>query len=143
MWKNLVIFCVVLRLQLTTQFPTGGGTSACETLTPSHGANEPQISVAPITLTLSTQNLRQNEAMTVTIEAETGFSFLGFMIQARTLAENSQVIGRFEITEGMRTVNCVSLQQDSVATHSSSTSKTRIEFRWQAATTFVGIINFQ
>lgn len=143
MWLQLVVFCVILRLQATWAFSSGAGTSACESITPSHPPHEPQISMAPIILTLSTQNLRQGETMTLTIEAQEDFAFRGFMIQARTLAENSQVVGRFLERDNMRTVSCLTLAEESVATHINAALKTRIEFTWQAETTFIGIINFQ
>lgn len=142
MWLKFVIFCVILRFQCSWTFSSGAGLSACETMTPNHGLNQPQISLSPVTITLSTQNVRQGEFLTVTLEGQDGFEFRGFMIQLRTLTEELNVVGRFEIKEGMRTVFC-SFPQDSVATHTSATPRTKIELTWQAPTTFVGIANFQ
>lgn len=143
---KIVILCIVLKLQLSskvTAFSSGAGSSACETLTPQHGSNEPQITEAPFVFNLSTQNVGQGETMTISIEAENSFGFRGFMIQARTLTEAPEVIGQFEFIEGSRSVSCADLPPNSVATHSSSALKIKLQLTWQAPINFVGIINFQ
>lgn len=140
---KIVILCVVLKLHLSSAFSSGAGTSACETMTPQHGSNEPQTSEAPFTFSLSSQNVGQGETMTITIESENDFGFRGFMIQARGLTEASEVVGRFEFIDGSRSVLCGDLPPNSVATHSSSALKTRLQLTWQAPTDFIGIINFQ
>lgn len=143
MWLKLVFLCVVLRFQSTWSSSSGAQPSSCRTLTPSHGENQPQISEAPVTITLSAQNVRQGESMTVTIEGQNGFAFRGFIIQAQALTEEAQVVGRFDVTENMRLMSCEGLPIDSVATHPNAALKTRIEFTWQAQTNYLGIINFQ
>jgi hypothetical protein len=140
---GLILITVILKLQSSWGFSSGAGTSSCSTLTPSHDGNQPQTSEVPVTFNLSTQNLRQGETMTITIEANEFFSFRGFMIQARTLEDDSQVVGSFEFIEGTRNVVCADLPQNSVATHSAATLKNRLELVWRAPTNFVGIINFQ
>lgn len=140
---KLIFFCVVLWIQNSLAFPEGGGTSACETLQPNHPPHEPQVTDVPVDVNLSTQSLVQGEIMTITIEARGGFEFRGFMIQARTLTEELEVLGEFDFLGNARNVVCESLPPNSVATHSQPTPKTMIQLNWRAPFNFVGIINFQ
>jgi hypothetical protein len=144
---GLVIFCVVLMLQGSLGFASGAGTTACENLTPNHPPYQPQITQPPVTFVLSSQNLRQGETMTVAIEANEGFSFRGFIVQARTLDDNPQVVGEFQFIAGTRGVFCSAFPQNSVATHTSSAEKTRVELTWRAPANLLTpgttLINFQ
>ena len=142
MWFK-VIFLVILSHQSSYSFSTGGGTTACATLTPSHAPHVSQTSEPPYTITLSDQFVLQGQSLTLTIASTTpGIFFRGFMIQARTL-EDQLVIGRFTETDTARAVNCGLLPVSSVATHRTNNEKSQITLTWEAPTTFFGVMNFQ
>lgn len=143
MWLKVLLLAITL-INYCNAFPAGAGTTACESMIPSHQQNVAQTSEIPVTITVSTSNVPQGQYMTLAIESVIpGFEFSGFIIQARALSTELQVVGQFSVTEGMRILNCVTLPANSVATHTSSNLKSRIEFHWQAPVDYLGIINFR
>lgn len=142
MW--LPVFFVVLFIRSSNSFSVGAGTTACSSLTPNHGANQPQDVPSPVTITASGANVIQGQVMTFVIEGiNPNYLFRGFLAQAQTLAETPVVVGNFDVTEGMRILNCAALSPNSVATHTSSDLKSRIELTWVAPTNYAGIIQMQ
>jgi hypothetical protein len=85
--------------------------------------------------------------MTIAIEANEGFSFRGFMVQARTLENDPQIVGEFQFIAGTRSLVCPAFPQNSVATHTNSAEKTRVELTWRAPANLLTpgttLINFQ
>lgn len=143
MWLK-VIFVAIFSVEYALSFSTGAGTTACGTLMPSHGGILPQQTLPPVTITRSAENVQQGQTLTLTITSnDANFSFRGFIVQARTLANEPEVVGRFIITDGMRAVNCQTLPATSVATHTSNNDKTSVTLQWQAYTNSLGLINFQ
>lgn len=70
------------------------------------------------------------------------YSFRGFIIQARNRADD-KVIGKFLVTDGIRTMDCAELPAGSVVTHTNSGPKSKIHVQWIAPTSFLGIVIFQ
>lgn len=145
MWKVLVLLLV--SCENISTLPNGAATAACMHMTPGHGDYSPQATVAPITIVTSTDTLQQGRTMYLTIQADDGFAFAGFMIQARSLfpspqEEIPQVIGRFHSRPGMGAVNCIDHPPDSVFTHVSPVPKTRIQLIWEAPSDFIGLVTF-
>lgn len=141
MWFK-VIFLSICLVESALSFSTGGGTSACETLMPSHNGALPQQSLPPVVITQSNANIQQGQSIIVTVTSSPGFTFRGFMAQARSLETNSEVLGRFVLIPSMRTVNCVTLPAQSVATHTSNEERTTVTLMWQAYTSYLGAFNF-
>lgn len=140
MWIK-VIFIVAAVVNFGSCHSTGAPTQACTTLTPNHGVAA-QNTPPPYHVVVPLQ-VQQGQTMTVTIaNREPGFTFRGFIIQARSV--NTQaVVGRFLITNNMGTVACPTLPTDSVATHSNPSDKSSVALQWVAPTNFNGLVFFQ
>lgn len=139
----LKVSLLLLLIGSSQCFNTGAGTTACETMTPSHLPNHPQTSDIPVSVSASSSTVAQGENLTFVIQSAPGFSFRGFLLQVRTLQSSAQVVGTFSPNAETRNVLCFTLPTNSVATHTNSGLKSRVEIQWTAPTDFTGIVNVQ
>lgn len=140
MWTKL-IFLLTAVVIFASCYPTGAPAEVCISMMPSHGVAA-QNTPAPFQVSVPHQ-VKQGETVTVKIEnSEPGFTFRGFIIQARAV-ETKAVVGKFLITENMKTVACPTLPVDSVATHTSPTEKSSLDLQWVAPINFSGPVVFQ
>lgn len=93
---------------------------------------------------MSSSTVKQGDTLTVTIQSlDENYSFRGFIIQARNRADDTKVIGKFRVADGIRTMDCEELPADSVATHTNSGPKSKVHVQWIAPKTFLGLVIFQ
>lgn len=142
MWLKVLVFAL-LCIKCISGFAGGAGTDACTSMIPGHNQILPQAIPAPISITTPTNNLRQGQNMTMTLQSLNDFAFAGFMVQVRVAPGGTQVVGRFHTSAGMRSVNCLALPHDTVVTHINNSPKVRVEFVWEAPTGFTGVVSFQ
>lgn len=142
MWWKLLSLTFMTCFELITGFSGGAGTTACFTMMPGHLQNVPQTIPAPVTVTTVGNTFRQGQNITLTLQSVGDFTFAGFLVQVRSFTDN-QIVGRFNLAPGMRSVNCEPLPPNSVVTHVNNSPKVRVDFIWQVPEGFVGIISFQ
>lgn len=153
MWLK-VTFLLFFWLKMSHQFSTGGGTTACSTLMPSHG-QAPQNSIPPVAITLESETIIPGEpktimpgqTLTLTVASTQPQIFLrGIMIQARTVENEPIVMGQFIENDLIRHVTCAALPPNSVATHRSNADKEFFNITWVAPSSLHGLprpIQFQ
>lgn len=142
MWLKVLVL-TLLCVKCISGFAGGAGTTACTSMMPGHNQLLPQTTPAPISITTTTNNLRQGQNMTMTLQSLNDFTFAGFIVQVRLAPGGNQVIGRFHASAGMRSVNCSPLPPDAVVTHINNSPKVRVEFVWEAPSGFTGVVSFQ
>lgn len=142
MWFKVLVFAIV-SIKCISGFIGGAGTTSCTSMMPNHGANLPQQTPSPVTITFPVNNIWQGQNTSMTIQSVGDFTFAGFLVQVRSITGNNQVVGRFHLSAGMRSVNCAPLPPDTVVTHINNSPKVRVEFVWQAPAGFSGVIAFQ
>lgn len=142
MYFKVTTFVLIISITSCLAFSGGSGSGACVTMMPNHGSL-PQGTVPPVSIRISQSNVPQGRTMTLAIEGIDIFVFRGFLIQARSFAENPRVLGSFHITPQMRILDCDTHPQNSVATHVNSAFKGSVDFIWEAPLDYLGMINFQ
>lgn len=137
-----IVFLVTAFCGPSLSHSSGGPVSRCLTMMPSHLGAAPQTTFHNYNVS-APRFVKQGETLSVTM-AGIGPSdlFRGFMIQAR-ITGSGQVVGRFQVSDDVRTVACTDLPEGAVATQTSNSDKSSITFQWVAPRNITGIINFQ
>ncbi|XP_073499166.1 putative ferric-chelate reductase 1 [Phyllobates terribilis] len=103
---------------------------ACDTMKPEHGTTVPQTTVPPYNVSASSYSYRPADEITVTLQANPGIHFEGFLLQARTILGN-EIVGQFIVTApNSQNLNCGNV--NSTVTHKDSSTKSSISARWVA-----------
>ncbi|XP_077133559.1 putative ferric-chelate reductase 1 [Ranitomeya variabilis] len=111
-------------------FSNGLVYKACDTMKPEHGTTVPQTTEPPYIVSASSYSYRPADEITVTLQANPGMHFEGFLLQARTVPGN-EIVGHFIVTApNSQNLNCGNA--DSTVTHKDSSSKSSISARWVA-----------
>lgn len=165
MLLKFIILFVCLKSALSHS--NGADDLACVNLTPQHGDNTPQTSPMPVQVIVPS-TVRAGQLVTVTLLGSPGFIFRGFMIQGRTITTGIPVeqqgefylhhfdyskmmillflvTGSFELTAGMRRMDCSALPPNSVATHIDNSNRASINLSWRAPSNFGApfiVVNF-
>lgn len=74
---------IVAFVNYSEAFPKGAGTGSCLTLTPVHRQNQPQTSAVPAQIVLDNSIVQPDQLLKITLRADPGTSFKGFVVQAR------------------------------------------------------------
>ncbi|XP_069497783.1 putative ferric-chelate reductase 1 isoform X2 [Ambystoma mexicanum] len=111
-------------------YPNGKVNVACESMMPNHRA-DPQTSQAPYSISVSNTVFSPGDKITVTLQANVGSTFKGFLLQAQTVGGNA-IVGSFDVSDSSaQTLQCNNMVNSAVS-HTSATSKTRISVVWTA-----------
>ncbi|XP_073427376.1 putative ferric-chelate reductase 1 [Dendrobates tinctorius] len=111
-------------------FSNGLVYKACDTMKPEHGTTVSQTTEPPYIVSASSYSYRPGDEITVTLQANPGMHFKGFLLQARTVPGN-EIVGHFIVTaQNSQNLNCGNV--DSTVTHKDSSSKSSISARWVA-----------
>ena len=139
MWLKLIYIASFCILNAVSS-PGGAPLTACETMTPIHGANQDQTGDLPLKVIVETP-IVSGQLISIRIEGTDILqSFGGFLVQART--QNEELIGTFHLSENVGVTNCRNIFGSS-ATHISSTQKTAVDIMWEAPiTTELIVFNF-
>lgn len=142
MWL-ISLLIITLSFEFSYPTPNGADTSACENMFPAHGNFLPQLGPAPVSLEVSSNLIANNGYVNFTIQAIDGFSFAGFLAQARSDTEGGRILGTFSLTSPLvRTLNCPLQPPMSVVTHTSPVHQSQIFLHWVPPADFTGVIRF-
>lgn len=135
------VFLLVCATQLSYGFSDGADSLSCQNMLPIHGANQPQTTPAPFTVTTSVASVSPGQTVNVFItRTHTATDLRGFMIEARSAA--GVVVGQFLPTAGTRLMTCPPV--GAVATHSHAEARISVTFTWVPPPIgFVGNVFFQ
>ncbi|CAM4723320.1 unnamed protein product [Leuciscus chuanchicus] len=115
-------------------FPSGLVSGSCGTLMPVHGASA-QDSNSPFTVNVTSGNttFKEGDEITVSLNAQSGDHFKGFMLQAN-LVGSVNPIGTFTVTDNeTQVISCGSLANGAVS-HKTRSEKTSVQAKWTAPT---------
>lgn len=144
MWQ-IIFLIIAISFKLSYPLAAGAGQGACEDLTPRHFVHMPQTSPAPVTLVVSTNLITTGQSVELSINANVGFFFGGFMVQARSSTEILPPLGEFHFDDSplVRMMDCAPFPPTSVVTHTGPEPKQVIELDWTPPMGFSGVIRFQ
>lgn len=112
---------------------------SCDTMMPQHGTSVPQTTEPPYSVSASSYFYRPANKITVTIQANPGAYFEGFLLQARTIQGN-EIAGHFIVTDPKsQNLTCHENVYSSV-THKDSSKKSNISALWVAPASVSGVI---
>ncbi|KAK3611623.1 hypothetical protein CHS0354_018319 [Potamilus streckersoni] len=131
-----LIFCVVM-VQEVRCHSNGAPSSACSDMTPRHH-NMPQSIPSPYSISVSKNTYKPLENITVTLQANSGVTFKGFLIQSRRDPNSDATIGTFIIAPG--TKNTCSSQAS--LTQLDSSLKRNLSLTWIAPSATDGNVVF-
>ena len=135
---QFLLMYIAFGTTLTSAYPNGAPTLACESLRPGHVQGdgvpiEPQPeSTFPFKLEISKNSniVKAGDSMEIKLTS----NFQGFLIQAR---QDNSIIGTFEVSgdESVQTRNCGTGQNNAI-THTTPTVKESITAAWAAPDDF-------
>ncbi|KAM4021540.1 putative ferric-chelate reductase 1 [Anomaloglossus baeobatrachus] len=115
---------------LVSTFSNGLVYKACDTMKPEHGTTVAQSTKPPYNISASKYSYRPADEITVTLQANPGTYFQGFLLQARTIPGN-EIVGHFIVTApNSQNLNCGNV--NSTVTHKDSSSKSSLSALWVA-----------
>ncbi|XP_071496612.1 uncharacterized protein [Diadema antillarum] len=138
----LLTWSVLLLTEQSWAYSSGAPISACSSLTPGHPYT-PQTAASPFTINPKVQYYGPSAPIEVTLNATTGNSFKGFIIQARAVGSITPIgiFGEDDTGEAQR-LDCPADFRANTLTHSSNRAKTSITFSWTAPNDIDGEIEF-
>lgn len=100
------VFLLVSFLVITAAYPDGAPEASCFTMLPTHGF-EPQTTVPPFLILISSLDVQGGETVTVTVQGRFPLdTFRGFMVQFRNIVYPYEPVGTVLLGEGVRPMNC-------------------------------------
>lgn len=100
------VLCFVSLLVITAAYPDGAPEAACRSMLPSHGF-DPQTSVPPYLVLISSLDVQSGETVTVTVQGRFPLdTFRGFMVQFRNVDYPHEAVGTVLLGEGVRPMTC-------------------------------------
>ncbi|XP_078515386.1 putative ferric-chelate reductase 1 [Lissotriton helveticus] len=112
-------------------YPNGQVAEVCDSLLPNHGGSIPQTSQAPYTITVSSTIFSPGDQITVTLQANSGTTFKGFLLQAHTVGK-STTVGSFLVSDSSAQILQCNSVQNSAVSHTSATAKSKVSAVWVA-----------
>merc|ERR1719450_458934 len=117
---------------------TGAPPSQCDSMTPGHGP-QPQTSNPPYQVTVSSSKVSPGGQLTVELQPTGSGTFKGFLLEARSVEDDS-IIGSFvTVNNDGKYVNCGNKPQTAV-THVNNSPKSSVQVKWTAPSDFVGSV---
>ena len=109
-------------------------------MTPGHERQPQDNSNAPYQVNLSASKIAKGSEVIVELKSDSGETFKGFMIQARSVeGAGNSIIGTFETisSDDARYLSCDKIPQTGV-THTRSNLKKSVKVRWKPPSDFTG-----
>ncbi|XP_071958420.1 putative defense protein 3 [Antedon mediterranea] len=127
---NQVVFVVILFcFGNVAAYPSGAASSACESMTPNHGASAQPNNESPYNVTISSSAYTYESEIQIQISSDVNFK--GFLLQVRN-PDTDEIYGEFiENPPSTKYLGCTGGTSNAV-THSDSTNKMFLEFTWKA-----------
>lgn len=143
-FSTTVLLVLALVTPHTTPFPHGAPTSVCQSLLPKHHGTPPQPpQTAPYRIEVSSTTIGQGQTLGLRIIGQPAeLPFEGFILQARSFNEPTQIIGSFNEVEHSKLMNCNDGTANSI-THTSKHKKVNYYIEWNAPSNFVGEVFFK
>ncbi|XP_051543211.1 putative ferric-chelate reductase 1 [Myxocyprinus asiaticus] len=140
--KMLVLILLSAFVGIVQSYGNGQVSGVCDYMIPGHSPNSAQTSNPPFTVTADRTIFKEGEEITVTLSAQSGVSFEGFMLQARQVG-SSTPIGTFTVmATGSQSLTCNGVANRAVS-HTSDNGKTSMQTKWKAPTSELGNIEFR
>lgn len=113
--------------------------AACDSMTPEHGSNQPQTTIARFQIIPHQIKLNRGQEMKVTLQrTSNNFTFRGFMLQSRDINTN-RVVGYF-ILKNYNVISCG--ESSNTATHRDPSQKISETLIWRAPKQYSGFVKF-
>ncbi|XP_069088253.1 putative ferric-chelate reductase 1 isoform X1 [Pleurodeles waltl] len=130
MFSGFIVFVCCTLHELALAYPNGQITESCSTMLPVHGGASANKGVAPFTVSASKNSYTPGDRITVTLQANSGSTFKGFLLQARTIVGDATV-GTFSVADLTQGLTCNTVSNSAVS-HKSSAKKTNVTADWVA-----------
>ncbi|XP_014670445.1 PREDICTED: putative defense protein 3 [Priapulus caudatus] len=125
--SSTITLALLLMITLTAGYHTGAPTSRCDSMTPGHIIGS-QTSEPPYTVMPDRSSYTANDIIIVTIQANNGVTFKGFMLQARD--QSGASVGEFTTVDtATKLTECSGA---AAVTHDDGSRKTIKSFTWKA-----------
>ncbi|XP_078500524.1 putative ferric-chelate reductase 1 isoform X3 [Lissotriton helveticus] len=132
MFSGFVVFVCCALHEVALAYPNGQISPSCSNMLPVHGAVSPNNGAAPFSVSASNTSYTAGDRITVTLQANSGFTFKGFLLQARTTTGDA-IVGTFSVTDAnTQGLPCNSVTNSAVC-HKSSSKKSKVTAVWVAA----------
>ncbi|XP_078501418.1 putative ferric-chelate reductase 1 [Lissotriton helveticus] len=127
---QVVIALCLLHFTTVFSYPNGKVSIVCGSMLPDH-KSAPQTTVAPYKILVSKTTFIPGDQITVTLEATTGSTFQGFLMEARSVGGDFTV-GKFAVTNSnSQILDCNNVASTAVS-HTSPAPKTTVTVNWTA-----------
>ncbi|XP_047036752.1 putative ferric-chelate reductase 1 homolog [Helicoverpa zea] len=146
--RSVMLFSILVAvvIQQTEQYSSGAPSGACIDQTPRHESIKPQSSTPPYLILTSASQVRQGDTLEVTVGSPAGapLPIGGFILQARQIQNQDQIVGKFVGLPDDKLTHLVTCSNaNDTVTHSSPEDKPAMTFQWQAPTDFLGGVEFR
>ncbi|KAK3608988.1 hypothetical protein CHS0354_020540 [Potamilus streckersoni] len=122
-------------------YPIGAPASSCSSMIPNHGVSASNTP-APYTITTSKNTYMPNEEITVTLQANSGVYFKGFLIQPRRNSSISEPNTFGTLTGDSLTQSPCTATSQAALSHINNSLKTTINVTWKAPADSVETVVF-
>ncbi|VVC86910.1 unnamed protein product [Leptidea sinapis] len=141
---KLLLIAVLCLVQSSEQHGSGAPPGACLDQIPRHSTILPQASVPPYAIITSSAQVRQGDALNVTIGSPftTPLPIGGFILQARSIQDTDKIIGKFTGVPTVAQIMSCRGDNDTV-THTSPQEKPPLTFTWVAPNDYLGGVEFR
>ncbi|XP_051537829.1 putative ferric-chelate reductase 1 [Myxocyprinus asiaticus] len=131
--KMLVLILLSACVGIVQSYGNGLVSRVCDSMTPGHLLYSAQNISSPFNVTSDRTSFKEGDEITVTLSAQSGVEFKGFMLQARRVG-SSTPIGTFTVTaSGSQGLTCNGVANSAVS-HTSDSGKTSVQTKWKAPT---------
>lgn len=146
MSQNYLAFLLIISaaVKISLEHSHGGTLANCNNLNPSHQGAAAQTTPFPYAVIPGKNVIGNGKKMTVEIRGiESGVTFNGFMLQARTISETPTIFGQFQPSEKVvfNFRDCLGLH--TTVTNANNDRHESLIFEWAAPLQYVGKIRFQ
>ncbi|RVE45028.1 hypothetical protein evm_010346 [Chilo suppressalis] len=144
--RGVLFLTILVIIKSSEQHGSGAPSGACQDQMPRHSTVLPQSSVPPYIIVPSSAQVRQGDAVNVTIGSPAGapLPIGGFILQARSIQNPDTIVGRFVSVPDPAITHLVTCSSaNDTATHSNPQEKPALTFQWRAPNDFLGGVEFR
>lgn len=143
-FSSTVLLVLALVTPNINSFPHGAPDSVCQSLLPKHHGIAPQPpQTAPYRIEVSSTTIGRGQTLGIRVVGQPAeLPFEGFILQARSFNEPTQIVGSFNLADKSKLMNCGDGNSNSI-THTDKQKKVNYYVEWNAPTDFVGEVFFK
>ncbi|XP_069498836.1 putative ferric-chelate reductase 1 [Ambystoma mexicanum] len=131
MFSRCAVYILCTFLKMALGYPNGQIQYSCSTMLPLHGSAKPSTAASPFSISVSKNSYSSGDEITVTLQANSGSSLKGFLLQARTVSGDA-IVGTFKMLDSATTQTLACSGANSTVSHKSSTQKSKVTAVWVA-----------